>query len=131
MTEVTFINKGGRLTIECKRWGEFASSRLTSRRSASLCVWKPGYARLVLRELSRERQLIFGLKAPAAGELKVDKGGGATVPDVGCKRLRDPCFQQNRFCPNLSLLRPKRFKAKLVDIFNETSDVGDFPSSTA
>ena len=27
---------------------------------------------------------------------------------------------------NLSLLRPKRFKAKLVDIFNETSDVATF-----
>ena len=73
MTEVTFINKGGRLTVECKdgesllQAGLRQGAPLPYACGAGVCATcvaraKPGTTRDLWPE------------APAAGELKVDKG---------------------------------------------------------
>ena len=64
-------------------------------------------------------------EAPAAGELKVDKGEVLLCQTSAAKDC-EILVSSKIDLSNLSLLRPKRFKAKLVDIFNETSDVATF-----
>ena len=64
-------------------------------------------------------------EAPAAGELKVDKGEVLlcqTSASKDCEILVSSKIDLS----SLSSLRPKRFKAKLIDICNETSDVATF-----
>ena len=124
MTEVTFINKGGRLTVECKEGESLLQAGL--RQGAPLpyacgagvcatCVAraKPGTTRNLWPE------------APAAGELKVDKGEVLLCQTSAAKDC-EILVSSKIDLSSLSSRRPKRFKAKLVDICNETSDVATF-----
>ena len=124
MTEVTFINKGGRLTVECKEGESLLQAGL--RQGAPLpyacgagvcatCVAraKPGTTRNLWPE------------APAAGELKVDKGEVLLCQTSAAKDC-EILVSSKIDLSSLSSLRPKRFKAKLIDICNETSDVATF-----
>ncbi|MBT3705798.1 MAG: 2Fe-2S iron-sulfur cluster binding domain-containing protein, partial [Proteobacteria bacterium] len=124
MTEVTFINKGGRLTVECKdgesllQAGLRQGAPLPYACGAGVCATcvaraKPGTTRDLWPE------------APAAGELKVDKGEVLLCQTSAAKDC-EILVSSKIDLSSLSSLRPKRFKAKLIDICNETSDVATF-----
>ena len=124
MTEVTFINKGGRLTVECKdgesllQAGLRQGAPLPYACGAGVCATcvaraKPGTTRNLWPE------------APAAGELKVDKGEVLLCQTSAAKDC-EILVSSKIDLSSLSSLRPKRFKAKLIDICNETSDVATF-----
>ena len=124
MTEVTFINKGGRLTIECKDGESLLQAGLRQGAPLPYACGAGVCATCVARAKPGTTANLWP-EAPAAGELKVDKGEVLLCQTSAAKDC-EILVSSKIDLSNLSLLRPKRFKAKLVDIFNETSDVATF-----
>ena len=124
MTEVTFINKGGRLTIECKDGESLLQAGLRQGAPLPYACGAGVCATCVARAKPGTTANLWP-EAPAAGELKVDKGEVLLCQTSAAKDC-EILVSSKIDLSNLSLLRQNRFKAKLVDIFNETSDVATF-----
>ncbi|MDG1193654.1 MAG: 2Fe-2S iron-sulfur cluster binding domain-containing protein, partial [Arenicellales bacterium] len=124
MTEVTFINKGGRLTIECKDGESLLQAGLRQGAPLPYACGAGVCATCVARAKPGTTANLWP-EAPAAGELKVDKGEVLLCQTSAAKDC-EILVSSKIDLSSLSSLRPKRFKAKLVDICNETSDVATF-----
>ncbi len=124
MTEVTFINKGGRLTIECREGESLLQAGLRQGAPLPYACGAGVCATCVARAKPGTIHNLWP-EAPAASELKVDKGEVLLCQTSAAKDC-EILVSSKIDLSHLSSLRPKRFKAKLVDICNETSDVATF-----
>ncbi|MHC8732428.1 2Fe-2S iron-sulfur cluster-binding protein [Arenicellales bacterium IMCC56312] len=124
MTEVTFINKGGRLTIECREGESLLQAGLRQGAPLPYACGAGVCATCVARAKPGTTHNLWP-EAPAAGELKVDKGEVLLCQTSAAKDC-EILVSSKIDLSHLSSLRPKRFKAKLLNICNETSDVATF-----
>ena len=95
MTEVTFINKGGRLTIECREGESLLQAGLRQGAPLPYACGAGVCATCVARAKPGTIHNLWP-EAPAAGELKVDKGEVLLCQTSAAKDC-EILVQQNRF----------------------------------